>query len=103
MATWRFEDLLFFTGAVYGLAWLFTKSKLLRRPREAVGSVPFLGGLTRCLVCTAGWISLGVILLLPRSALLSERLAVRPVDVLLLLGWTLFSTWALGRVLGDAE
>ena len=97
-------DLLLFTGAIYGLAWLVTKSKVLRRPRQAVERVPFLGELSRCIVCTATWVALGLMLLLPWSTLFSDRFTAKtPVDALVLLGWSISASWALGRLLGDAD
>ena len=100
----RALDLLLFTGAVYGLAWLLTRSTLLQRPRQAVAGWWFLGEVSRCIVCTATWIALGLLLLLPWSTLLTSSFRARtPVDGLVLLGWSISASWVLGRLLGDAD
>ena len=101
---WSLKDLVLFTGALYGFAWLVARSKLLRRPRRALARIPFLGDLVPCIVCTAAWVSVGLIVLMPRVTLFSEGLKPhRSADALILVGWALFSSWALSRALGDAE
>lgn len=101
---WSSLDLALFTGAVYGLSWLLTRSSLLERPRELVAEVPFVGKLSRCVVCMAFWVGLALILLLPQATLFSKGFVARtPVDGVVLLGWVLATTWALGRLLGDAD
>ena len=101
---WTILDLTLFSGAAYGLAWLLTRSSLLKKPRELAQRVPFLGELARCIVCMAFWIGLGLILLLPHATIFSKNfVAHTPVDALVLLGWVLASSWALGRLLGDAD
>lgn len=100
----RIADLVLFTGTVYGLAWLVTKSRLLRLPREMTARVPFVGSLLACIVCTSAWVALALVALLPYTTLFSMSFRTRtPVDVVVLLAWTLFSTWAIGRSLGDAS
>ncbi|MFZ5481994.1 MAG: hypothetical protein ACOZNI_34860 [Myxococcota bacterium] len=100
----RFVDLVLFTGAVYGLAWLLTKSRLFRRPRELISRAPFLGELLACIVCASAWVSLALVPLLPFTSLFSPAFrATTALDVGVLLAWSLFSTWAIGRALGDAD
>ena len=100
--TWL--DLTLFTGAVYGLAWLVTQSKLFARPRAAVADVPFLGDLTQCIVCTATWVGFAAMAALPWTSLFSSGFRAASVaDFLFLTGWVLASSWALGRLFGDAE
>ena len=101
---WRFHDLLLYSGAVYGLAWLLTRSHLLRPLRDRLAPVPYLGPLVRCIVCTGAWVALAVLLASPRATLFSDSFVPRSApDVVILVGWALFSTWALGRALGDAD
>lgn len=102
--SWSTLDLALFTGAVYGLSWLLTRSSLLQRPRELVARIPFVGKLSQCIVCMAFWIGLGLILLLPQATIFSQGFVARtPVDAVVLLGWVLASSWVLGRLLGDAD
>ena len=101
---WTILDLALLSGATYGLAWLLTRSSLLKAPRQRVAHVPFVGELSRCIVCMAVWIGLGLVLLLPHTTLFSVTFVARtPADVLVLLGWILASSWVLGRLLGDAD
>lgn len=100
---WTFLDLTLFTGAVYGIAWLITKSKLLRRPRRAIADVPFLGSLTRCIVCTATWVGFCLTGILEWTSLFSAGFrAANLADGLFLTGWVLASSWGIGQWLGDA-
>jgi len=93
-----------YTGSVYGLAWLVTRSRLTKPVREKLLPVPFLGHLVHCVVCTSAWIAMGVMLTLPSSTLFSPGFRVTgPVDFILLLGWTLAASWTIGLHLGDAE
>ena len=102
--SWSWLDLVLFTGAVYGLAWLLVSSKLFERPREALRGLPGVGPLSRCIVCTATWVGIGVMLLLPWTTLFSAEFRVRTaVDGLLLVGWTVTSTWGLALLFGDAD
>jgi len=101
---WFWLDLLLFSGATYGIAWVITRSKIMKRPRDALANVPFLGELLQCIVCMATWVGLGLLFLLPFSHLFSPAFRVKhPVDALFLLGWIIASCWALGRLLGDAD
>lgn len=100
---WRFEELLLFTGAVYGLSWLVTRSKLAAPVRRRLEPLPFLGPLVHCIVCTSAWVAIGLVAARPAFGMLSASFAQHPwADGLLLVGWSLFTTWALGRALGDA-
>jgi hypothetical protein len=102
--SWNWWDLVLFTGAVYGLAWLLVKSKLFERPRRVLEGVPFLGPLSRCIVCTGVWVGVGVMMLLPWTTLLSPGFRVRTVaDGLVLIGWTVASTWGLAPLFDDAD
>ena len=104
MTDWSWLDLLLFTGAVYGCAWVVTKSKLAKRPREALAGVPFVGELLQCIVCTGTWVAIGLVVLLPRVSLFSPGFRQRGVlDGLVLVAWAVTATWGLGRLLGDAD
>lgn len=93
-----------FTGTVYGLAWLVTRSRLFRAPREAASKIPFFGPLLACIVCTSAWVTLVLVALLPYTTLFSTMFRARtPADFGVLVAWSLFSTWAIGRRLGDAS
>jgi len=101
---WTWLDLLLFTGAAYGIAWLITRSKLTRPLRSVVAGVPFLGELLQCIVCTATWVGLVLMFVLPWSTLFSSGFRVGSiVDVLVLTGWVLASSWGIGWALGDAR
>jgi len=63
-------DLVFFSGSVYGLAWLVTRSKLFAPVRGLLRPVPFLGHLVQCVVCTSVWVALCAAVALPRCSLL---------------------------------
>jgi hypothetical protein len=100
--TW--QDLVVYTGSVYGLSWLVTRSKLFAPVRERLRPVPFVGHLIQCIVCTSVWVAAGVLLTLPMSSVFSPGFRVAgPVDFILLLGWTMAASWAIGKLLGDAE
>ena len=100
--TWL--DLMLFTGAVYGIAWLVTRSKLFGGLRTAIPGVPFLGDLVECIVCTATWVGFAAMAMLPWTSLFSAGFrAASAADFLFLTGWVLASSWALGRLLGDAK
>lgn len=102
---WELRDLLLFEGAVYGIAWVITRSSLLRRARERVsGAAPLLGELVHCVVCTSAWVCLGLVPVLPHTSLLSPGFRVSTAgDLVVLEGWTVAATWALARGLGDAS
>lgn len=100
---WCVLDLLLYSGAVYGIAWGVTRSKLCRPLREKLAGVRFVGELVQCIVCTATWVGLALLLLLPWSSLFSPGFRLQqPADLLFLLGWTVASTWTLSLLLGDA-
>lgn len=100
--TWL--DLAFFTGVVYGLAWLVTRSKLVAPLRAVIHPVPFLGRLVQCIVCTSAWVAMGLALVLPCSNLFSPGFRVgNPLDLVILVAWSLTTTWFLGHHLGDAD
>ena len=100
--TWL--DLTLFTGAVYGIAWLLTKSKLFRRVRRVASRIPFLGDLLQCVVCTATWVGFAIMPMLGRTTLFSPGFRVRTLpDVVFLSGWVIATSWAIGRLLGDAR
>ena len=99
-----FLDMVLFTGAVYGLSWLVTRSKLAAPMRRVLQPVPFVGHLMQCIVCTSAWVAMALAALLPLSTLFSPSFRVRgPVDLAVLVGWTLMATWAMGSRLGDAD
>jgi hypothetical protein len=102
--SWTWLDLLLYTVSVYGLAWLVTQSKLFERPRNAVKKTPFIGDLVQCVVCTGTWIGAGLALLLPCASLFSPGFRMQtPIDLIVLLGWVMASTWGMARLLGDAD
>jgi hypothetical protein len=91
-------------GATYGLSWLVTQSTLFRPLRERVADVPFAGKLLRCITCTSGWVALGLLAALPATTLFTEGFRVSTIaDAIVLVGFTLTTTWALARALGDAD
>lgn len=97
-------DLAIYLGAVYGLSWLVSCSKLLRPLRAQLSSVPVLGHLVQCIVCVSAWAALGLALSLPHVTLLSEGFRCRTVaDGVLLVAAALASTWLLARAVGDAD
>jgi len=51
-------EALYLSVAVYGVAWIIVKSKLLEGPRDLIlyAEVPFLAKLLRCTVCTSVWV-----------------------------------------------
>jgi hypothetical protein len=98
--TWL--DLAVFSGAVYGAAWVVTRSKLFEPLRGWLDGVPLLGHLVSCIVCTAAWVSLVLGLMLPYVTLVQIRPSA-PVDYALLVGWSVAVTWAVGSQLGDAD
>lgn len=101
--SWTWHDLVFYTGAVYGLSWLSAKSRLFAPVRARASRVPLLGELSACIVCTSGWVAIAWIVL-GTPGLLSAGFCVTSIaDAALLVGWTLFATWVLARLLGDAD
>src|SRR5262245_41160029 len=102
---WPPLDLVLLTGSTYGLSWVLTRSKLMRRAREILSAVPGAAGLVRCIVCVGPWVGAGLVLVVvPRSHLFSESFRVRTAfDLLVVIGWLLFSNWLLARLLHDAE
>jgi len=98
-------DLVFFTGSVYGLAWIITKSKLFKPVRDRLDGVKFLGDLVQCIVCTSVWV-LQALLIIPcrMGSSLKPSLGWAGFgDWLMLTGWIVFSSWAIGYLLGDAD
>jgi type VI protein secretion system component VasK len=96
-------ELIAFSGAVYGLSWLLTKSALFGRPRRILAALPYVGRLLGCIVCTAPWVGLALVFVAPTSSHVID--SVRPrgiVDGVLFVGWLLFSTWTVARLMGDA-
>ncbi|MBI1853498.1 MAG: DUF2891 family protein, partial [Planctomycetes bacterium] len=88
----------------YGLAWLLAKSASLRHPREVLAATPFVGSILRCIVCAAPWAAGLLLIVVPRSALFSKDFRVHAIpDVIVLVGWVLFSTWVIARLLHDAD
>ena len=96
-----FMDLVLFSGSVYGLSWLVTKSKITESLRMRLEDVPFLGDLFSCVVCMSVWIALFV-LFFARGSILVPQVGF-PGDVVVLVGWSTFTTWVLARLLGDAD
>jgi hypothetical protein len=95
-------DLVLYSGATYGAAWVLTRSKLLAPIRRRLAPIPLLGYLATCIVCTGAWVALGLALLLPHVTLL----ALRPstvADHAVLVAWAVATTWTLGSCLGDAD
>lgn len=103
MDRWLWQDLVLYTGAVYGISWFVTKSRLLAQPRELLASVPFFGKLVQCIVCTSAWVAIAWMVVGEPGLLSAEFQAHGPVDAAMILGWTMCATWCLGRVTGDAE
>ena len=102
--SWSWLDLLLFSGAIYGLAWLLVKSRLFERPRTVLEGVAFFGPLSQCIVFVGVWVGVGLMLLLPWSTLFSSEFRVRSVaDGLVLIGWTVASTWGLALLFDDAD
>ena len=92
------------SGSLYGLSWVVTRSKLCAGLRSRLSGVRFLGEVVQCTVCTASWLSLPAMALLPSTSLFSEGFGVRqPADAVVLGGWVVFTTWALAHLLGDAD
>lgn len=98
-------DLALYTGAVYGLAWLVVRSTLAAPLRRLAGRWDFTWGLTRCVVCTGAWMALALaVVVLPRAEVFSPSArALGPWSWPVLVAWSLATTWALGRALGDAD
>lgn len=101
---WTWQDLVLFTGSVYGLAWLITKSKIMRYGREQFGRLPYMGEVVQCIVCTATWVGFVVMAILPGANLFSAGFRVSGlIDVFILTGWVIGASWTIGRLLGDAK
>jgi len=107
-------DLVLYTGAVYGLAWLVVRSTLAAPLRRVASRWTFTWALTRCVVCTGAWAAVALAICVPyvRVFSLGFRAALtrqgwldlgRGVTVLVLVAWSLMACWALGRALGDAD
>ena len=97
-------DLALFTGAVYGGAWILTKSSLLRAPRAWLAPVPLAGTLARCVVCASAWVAALLALTLPATSVFSPGFRPTSVaDVLVLMAWSVATSWALAQALGDAD
>jgi len=97
-------DLVFFTGSVYGLAWLITRARLTAPVRKALERVPYLGTLLRCIVCTGTWVAMGVLLVARWSKFFSPQFrSAGPVDIVFLLGWSMAAIWTLARLNQDAD
>jgi len=102
--TWTWQDLVLFSGAVYGLAWLITRSKLFARFRGLFKPDSFFGQLFNCIVCTGTWVAAGLYLSAPWCGLFSAGFGVRePVAFVVILGWGVFVLWTIGRMTGDAD
>lgn len=85
-----------FSGAVYGLSWGVTDSTLFDPVRGFIGrrGPRLLSELIECIVCTSAWVGLVFAsLVVPWTGLISVPTA--PADVLVLVSWGVFSTWAI--------
>lgn len=101
---WTWQDLVLFSGAVYGLAWLVTASKLFEPLRTRFKAESFFGRLISCIVCTGTWIAGGLFLVSGWSGLFSPGFSTfEPVSLLVLLGWSMFVLWVVGKMTGDAS
>ena len=100
---WTWQDLVLFSGAVYGLAWLVTRSKLFARARQFLNPASFFGQLLSCIVCTGTWVAVSLFLLAPWCGLFSDGFYCRnPVDLMVVMGWSISILWTVGRITGDA-
>ena len=92
--------LLFYSGCVYGMSWILTQSALFRPLRKAIG-----WKVADCLVCCSCWCSAAI------TALFwcSERIPVpgsfmaNMALLYLLMMWSAFFCWVVGRMMGDAK
>lgn len=85
--------LIVLSAAVYGWAWVLTKSKLLRPLRARLSSFSVANDLISCIVCTGFWIALALL------AFCGTPVRDYPVS----LGFSLAFSWTLARLLGDAS
>ena len=120
--------LILFILAVYGWSWLLTKSQLLRPTRIRVDTwllnereklrrpdgfydmslkrsfLEKLHYLVNCIVCTAGWVTIPIGLATQHSVLFDHTSMVSsPIDLILLIGIALSSTWFIAYNIGDAD
>ncbi len=95
-------DLVLYSGAVYGLAWLVVKSALLEAARTRLRAAPVSRKLVDCIVCVGTWIGLALLLAMPELSTVCIPWST-PYDLVLLLGWTVFFLWIVGRCTGDAS
>lgn len=97
-------DLLLLTGAAYGFSWIVTKSKIFLPIRTHFKDTPFLGSLLQCIVCVSFWVGSLLVIALPWTGIFSPAVRSRGLlDGVFLVGWVVFTTWGLGRLLGDAD
>ena len=97
-------DLLLFTGATYGAAWVVACSKLFEPVRTKLDKVWLLGSLVRCVVCMSAWTATALALAAPHITLMSPAMRSRgAVDVVVLVAWSVAASWVLARALGDAD
>lgn len=87
------NELIVISAAVYGWAWVLTRSKILLPIRERLSTLPLLGYFLSCVVCTGFWIALVLFFLY------DTPLRDLPVSV----GFSLAFSWTLARLLGDAS
>jgi len=98
------QDLLLFSGAVYGAAWVLTKSKLTALPRSWIKDWWFVGPLSQCVVCTSAWVSFALCWLIKYTTVFSASMRPQtPVDFAVLVSWSVCSSWVLGYLLKDAD
>lgn len=104
------QDLVLYALAVYGLAWLWTQSTLLKGARtvmtRAVLLFPRIGPLLAeglsCLVCTGTWIAIGLFFIRADTGIFSPAFAaVPPTGLPVLVGLSIAATWTLGRHNGE--
>lgn len=120
------KGLLCYILAVYGWSWLITKSKLiepirikifallteeLKKTNATIGislKVSFLqklNYLTNCIVCTSGWLAIPIVYMSQHSVLFKDSPIYTDsfMNLIILIGIALSSTWIIAYITEDAK
>ena len=90
-----FLDFTVYILGIYGLAWIFSQSKITFPLRNKIPSQTFLEDLFNCIVCVSVWLSAGFVwFYFPAECWYTK---------LLIIGTTTTTTWVIANLIGDID